>query len=409
MNEPRMRPHTSRGTSVRRLGVLALAGLFAIVGCDDDPVAPPAEEGPASVQITPEQATLSFIGETVTFSAVALNGRGEEMPEVPVSWTTSSGGTATVSGGVVTAQGNGTATITATVPGTSATAQVTVQQVAAGVAISQEEVLLTGIPDSVQLSAEVRDAGEDGGTEIEALGVDWTSSDESVATVDEEGLVTTVGEGTAMITASHDGFSAATEVTVREAVMVELDPAEVKLIQAGATVEVDVIVRDAMGDVIEDAPLAWESSRESVATVTEMVEDVENGEKDEVRVFGVIEAVGDGVATISVRSGNAEGTVQVEVRTVDAVRVEPDEVTLEGVGATAQLTATAVDAFDVPVTTAVIEWSSSDEEVATVDEDGLVEAVGAGTAVISASAVGVSGTAEIIVEVEEEDDEGTGS
>jgi hypothetical protein len=98
MNEPRAKLRALRGMSVRHLGVLALAGLFVLVGCDDDPVAPPAEDGPASVQITPGEATLSYIGEETTLSGVALDGRGEEMPQVPVSWTTSSGAVASVSG-----------------------------------------------------------------------------------------------------------------------------------------------------------------------------------------------------------------------------------------------------------------------------------------------------------------------
>jgi uncharacterized protein YjdB len=87
--------------------------------------------------------------------------------------------------------------------------------------------------------------------------------------------------------------------------------------------------------------------------------------------------------------------------TPDAVEVSPESVTLTETGATEQLTAVVYDEDGDEIEDAEVTWSSSDEEVATVDEDGLVEAVGEGTATITATSGEASGTAEVTVEIED--------
>jgi uncharacterized protein YjdB len=88
--------------------------------------------------------------------------------------------------------------------------------------------------------------------------------------------------------------------------------------------------------------------------------------------------------------------VTVSLRPVETVVVRPDPVAAI-VGQTVQYSATLTAANDEVLSDRDIEWSSSNTAVATVDEDGLVTAVGAGSATITATSEGKSGTARIAV------------
>lgn len=82
--------------------------------------------------------------------------------------------------------------------------------------------------------------------------------------------------------------------------------------------------------------------------------------------------------------------------TVSAVSVEAEIDTVMAVGRTTQLSATATDRDDNPISTS-FTWSSSSTSVATVDADGTVSAVGPGSASIEASANGEAGTWQLTV------------
>jgi hypothetical protein len=80
-----------------------------------------------------------------------------------------------------------------------------------------------------------------------------------------------------------------------------------------------------------------------------------------------------------------------------SVEVSPEELALTALGETGELTAAVLDEDGEEIPNATVTWSSSDEEVATVDEDGVVEAVGEGSATITAVSGEVEGTAEVTV------------
>lgn len=84
---------------------------------------------------------------------------------------------------------------------------------------------------------------------------------------------------------------------------------------------------------------------------------------------------------------------------IATVQVSPATATLDAVGASTQMTATAVDTDGDPVTGATFTWASGDESVAMVDATGTVTAAGAGETQISATADGVSGTATVTVDL----------
>ncbi len=223
--------------------------------------------------------------------------------------------------------------------------------------------------------------------------VTWSSSDENVATVDDNGLVTAEATGTAIITATANdgsGITSSCSVTVSPRTIlvssVELSQMELSL-DEGETAQLTASV---LPDNATDKSVTWSSSDENVATVDDN---------------GLVAAVVAGTAIITATANDGSGitsscSVTVSPRTilVSSVELSQMELSLDE-GETAQLTASVLpdNATDKSVT-----WSSSDENVATVDDNGLVAAVAAGTATITTTAndgSGVSASCAVTVSV----------
>ncbi len=175
--------------------------------------------------------------------------------------------------------------------------------------------------------------------------------------------MTAVGGGKAVITAKAGDKSATCEVTVTVPVTgVTLDKTELSLVK-GESAELTAVVEP---EDATDKTVTWESSDEKVATVDEN---------------GKVTAVGGGKAVITVKAGDKSATCEVTVTVpVTSVTLDKNELSLEK-GESAVLTA-SVDPDDA--TDKTVTWESSDEKVATVDENGKVTAVAAGTADITA-------------------------
>lgn len=104
--------------------------------------------------------------------------------------------------GTVYGKGVGKATITAEVDGKKATCEVDVKKInVTKVIVSPSAYRLNGVGEQVQLTATIEPEN------ASVKNVSWKSDNESVATVDENGMVTTHAEGNAIITAKADGVS----------------------------------------------------------------------------------------------------------------------------------------------------------------------------------------------------------
>ena len=118
--------------SVGRSALLGIVCVvpFAIASCGgDDETVTPAPSVPTTVTISPAAVTLQSLGETVRLTATVRDQHGQTMTGVNVTWTSSDPSVASVGrDGLVTAAGNGTATVTCAVGAVSDTADVTVQQ-----------------------------------------------------------------------------------------------------------------------------------------------------------------------------------------------------------------------------------------------------------------------------------------
>lgn len=218
------------------------------------------------------------------------------------------------------------------------------------------------------------------------LTVAWTSSDESVATVDATGMVVAVSAGEADITASvtDSEMSAVCKVTVKVAAkdITVPDNLDVKLNDGNeTTVEATVSPADAT-----DVKVSYASTDEAVATVDKdgKVKVLKAGECD--------------ITTTLLQDGEkvTEKTTHVKAfYEVESITLDSNEGKLT-VGNSHTIKATVAPEEVAAKTT--IEWSSSDEKVATVDSNGKVTAVSSGNATITATAGEESANYEVTVE-----------
>ena len=276
-----------------------------------------------------------------------------------------------------------------------------------------------GTDDAPAVTPETAATGESAETDeklakaASKLTVEWTSSDESVATVDETGTVTAVAAGEANVTASvkDADIAASTHIKVVVTPTGVVAPESIDLVTNGENTK-DLDAKLVPADAT-DVKLAYESSDESVATVDETgkvtavangectittyvtakAEDAEASELSAVVVEAAdSEETDDSVATMPedlAAMDSAFGVVPEDLKAETKVTVTTnvESITLdktEGVltvGNTVTVTATVTPDT---ATNASVTWSSSDEAIATVDSEGKITAVAPGTATITA-------------------------
>ncbi len=200
-------------------------------------------------------------------------------------------------------------------------------------------------------------------------GVVWSSSDTAVAAVSAAGYVTAGQIGEAIITVKTvDGeFTATCAVKISAVkatgITISQDTLELKLGKK------KMLTCTFTPENTENQALTWSSSNEAIATVSEA---------------GLVTACGGGSAVITATSvdGGFTATCTVTV-TVELDSISVEQKTLElSVGESSSLT-TVLDPLDATEPLPTLIWSSSNPDVATVDQNGKVTAVGAGTTVIT--------------------------
>jgi uncharacterized protein YjdB len=229
-------------------------------------------------------------------------------------------------------------------------------------------------------TATVRDAS---GATLSGRTVTWSSGTPTVATVDASGTITGVAGGTATIVATVEGQSGSATITVLAPVAsVAVTPVTVGLV-VGATQQLTAVARDAAGGALSGRTVTWSSAAPGVATVS---------------ATGVVTAVAPGTAAVTATVEGRSGTVTVTVTPIPVatVSVTPSAPTLF-VGGTQQLTAVPRDAAGTALAGRSVSWSSATPAVATVSTSGMVTGVSAGTAVLTATVEGISGSVTVTV------------
>jgi uncharacterized protein YjdB len=347
---------------------------------------PPVPVATVSVVLT---ASSLVVGQTAQGTATLKDASGNILSGRAATWQTSNAAVGTVSStGAISAISAGSTTITATSEGISGTAALTVTAQppvpVASVTVSPASSTLQ-IGGTAQLSAVTRDANN---AVLTGRVISWSSSSTAVATVSATGLVTAVTAGSATITASSEGKSGTSAITVSApapvpVASVTVSPATSTL-PVGGTAQLSAVTRDANNAVLTGRVISWSSGSQAVATVS---------------ASGLVTAVAAGSATITALSEGKSGTSAITVSApapVASVTVSPAAPTVQ-VGGSVQLTAVTRDANGTVLTGRAITWSSSLTTVATVSGSGLVNALVAGAATITAASGSASGTAAITV------------
>lgn len=281
------------------LGLVAI--LCLIVSCGDEGppvVAPPPPPGlvAATVTLEPSSVTLHALSDTIRLTATVLNQAGEAMTGVPIAYTSTDGSVVRVNGmGLVTAVGNGSAVVTAASGAATGTATVTVEQVVAQVRVSPDSATLVAIGDTLRLTAEALDSR---GRAVPGTYVFEWSSDDSVAAVDENGLVTAAGNGSSVVTATTGTVSGDATIRVQQSVAaVEVLPGWVTLFSIGTTAQLDARALDANGTEVPGTEFEWSSDRGAA----------------QVSASGLVTAVHEGTGVVTATTGSVSGSAAVTV------------------------------------------------------------------------------------------------
>lgn len=276
------------------------------------------------------------IGDVIPLITVASTSKSP-------TWKSSNSTIASVKSGTITAKKAGTATITAKIQGAQATCHITVKKTS--ITISKTRITLEH-GDSYKLSA----VTSNGST------VNWKSSKKSVAIIDQNGSLTACKPGETTITAGADGSSVTCVVTVKSPT-IQLSKTMIVLYR-GQTETLSA-------EVSSHVSPKWKTNKKSVAIVSE---------------DGTITAVKNGNATITATVDGVSKSCQVVVLKPN-ITLNSYELFLKK-GDHATLSAT-VSSGNIPV------WSSSNSDIVSVQSNGEITALQAGTAYVYAAEDGM--------------------
>ena len=313
----------------------------------------------SSIDVVPQEISLK-VNQTIKVQAVV---NPVDATDKSLKWSSSNTSVATVDGNgniIAVAMGETDITVTANDgSGVSATCKVTVVPTpveSVSVTANGSTTLKPG--QSLQLNATVLPENATDKTVV------WTSSDVTVATVTNSGLVTAVSVGNASITATAGDRSASVGITV-EPILAE------SLILFHTDIDLKVGEEYTLSPVITpenttDKTLVWWSDDESIASVDS------NGTVH-------ANAIGNTVVRVSTTDGTelkAEARIYVHPTPISKIIIDYDGPTTLKVGETAKL---SVKVLPENATDKNIKWLVMSPAILNISEDGLVTAVGTGT------------------------------
>ena len=278
-----------------------------------------------------------------------------------IEWSSSDESVAAVSSeGVVTGVKVGNAKIIASVDGKQSEWNIEViKPLVSKVTINGQNAMKVGEVQTLEAKLDPEDANQT---------VEWESSDESIATVSENGEVTALKAGEVEITAKAEGLEVFSSLTITitipevESIALSCEKTEISITEE---IRIDATINPEHAS----NELVWESSDENIATVSKK---------------GLVTPVGPGEVEISAIANNGiKGSITI---TISAPAVEKVTVTAEATEVRIDAT-TKVSASVLPeATLQKVTWSSSNEEIATVDQEGIVTPVSEGEVEIIATA-----------------------
>jgi hypothetical protein len=342
-----------------------------------------------SIAITPTNSSIPLgTGQQFTATGVFSDGSTQDLPSV--NWSSSSPFVAVIDGasGFAVSAGLGSTTITATSGSVSSSTTLMVTAatlVSIAVAPAVPNIGIGGLQQFTAVGTFT-----DGSTQDISDVASWSSSVASVATISSTGLAMGWSSGTSVIAATFSGATGSTTLTVSTATLVSISilPATPRMaphtrMQLAAVGNFSDGSTEVLTTVVH-----WSSQRPSLGSVSGT---------------GVVRAKHNGTTTLNAQYGNLTGstTLTVSNATLVSLAVNPATASIAA-GTKQQFTVTGnFSDGGTEDLTATVHWSSSKGSVATVSNslssDGLATAVATGTATVSASYAGLSGSAALTV------------
>jgi uncharacterized protein YjdB len=226
------------------------------------------------------------------------------------------------------------------------------------------------------------------GDPVNPRSLKWASTDPSRATVTNDGVVTGVAQGQALIVASSGNLADTTWLRIveqREARPgVKISPDTVVLQWLNATATLTAEVRDDEGTLVAQPGLTWRSLNPEIAQANDM---------------GVVTAKGVGMALIVATAACCDQADTAYARVhqvVDEVIIEEETLSLSG-GSSAQLRPIALDRGGSRVEDATFQFKSADESIVRVSQDGQLTSQSDGTTTVTATSEGHSDQVSVTV------------
>lgn len=405
-------PGLATGVGAGTAVITAVYAGTCTANCTDTATLTVRNPKPTGIVVTPAVATVRVNGTQQFTATLTYDDGSSETLDRGVSWTTSDGTVASITsagggrgggpggGGLATGLGVGTATITATYETFTDTAQLTIVAAkATGLVVTPASATITVNTTQAFVATLVYD---DNTTLVVTQEADWASSNVAVATVSSGGggggprpgpggggVATGLGAGSTTISASYAGFAGKAGLTVTDPPIsyVQVTPTNANLPVGGSqqftatVVFADFSTRNVTGQA------TWTSSSSQVAVVTGSGGNA-----------GRASALAEGTTSISATYSGVSGATTLTVaKAVKSISVTPTNPTTV-LGVSLPFTATATLSNDTSLTvTPSASWVTSNPSVATVTAGGIATPAAAGSATITATYLGVSGSSTLTV------------
>jgi len=370
-------------TSPTVRGLLTVLSAGVLSGCLDLKVIPDA----CTVSIVPNAVSVP-VNSTYRLTGTAFDCDGNSIRNKKILFSSSNQAVATVTaeGGVI-GVAVGSASISATSDGKTASAQITVTPEAAATIVVSPNALILRRTNTRQLTATARNST---GAVVSGRTVRWASSNSAIASVDQNGTVTAMAPGQAVINAEIDQTVGSATIVVTEIPIgsCSLSPSASKL-TVSQSVQPTLTLRDTANNALssQGRAIAWSSSNEVVATVT---------------TTGIVTTRKAGTTTVTATAvENSAVTCSATIQAVDPritqVVITPFTGQLR-LAIPRILTATLLDSTGAAIPPGrIVTWSTTTPTLVNVTQAGIVTGLSLGTARIIATAEGTADTVTFTV------------
>ncbi|MFG0215477.1 Ig-like domain-containing protein [Brevibacillus porteri] len=308
---------------------------------------------------------------------VSLKFAGSSLPGSRATWKTSDKTVATVDDGEIKGVGEGSTVITASYKDQEVEIRVDVE---GGNSNGKLEADVTQLKMDKGDKETIKLTYDD--DKLSGSKATWKTSKSSVATVNDDGVVTAKSKGTATITAKYKGYEVEVDVYVDTDSSGKLEADDTSISLKKGDKETVKLKYD--GDTLSGSKATWRTNRSSVATVDD----------------GVITAKGTGTATITAEYKGHKVEIDVKVD-ISSGRLEAEETRISMKKGQQDFVLLKYDNERISLSSAT--WKTSNSSVATVNSSGVITAQGKGSATITAEYKGYKAEIEVKVDTTSSD------